>query len=410
MNLPIKIARRYLFSKKTTNAINIISGISVFGICVGTAALILVLSVFNGFGDFIGGLYDAFNPDLKVTPIEGKVFIPDQQKLDKVLALDGVKGISKTIEENAMFEYGNNNDFGIIKGVDDFYDDITSIDTSVIRGVYALKGEKMDYAVIGQGVESKLSVSVNDMFKSLAVYMPKRLKSSSLLSNPLKKKHLQPVGTFAIYQNDFDDQYVISSLAFVQDLLSYTNGEISSMEIKLEEGRDHAPSIAKIKEILGPELSVKDRYEQDEAFFRIMKLEKWMAYIILTFTMLLVAFNMIGSLWMLVIDKKSDVAILKSMGASPKLVRNIFLSEGVLLSFFGMMLGFIIAVVLCILQQKFGLITLQGGDAFIVQAYPVSMEVSDFVLVFFTVSVIGVLASLFPALRAARIPAMIRED
>ncbi len=411
MNLPVKIARRYLFSKKSTNAINIISGISVFGITVGTAALILVMSVFNGFGDFIGGLYDAFNPDLKVSPIEGKVFTPDLDKLNQIASLDNVVAIARTLEENAMFEYGNNNDFGIIKGVDQYYDDVTSIDTSIIRGNYALQADGVDYAVIGQGVEGKMDINVNDMFKSLAVYMPKRKKSSGLAGgNPLKKKYLKPVGTFAIYQNDFDDQYVLVPMSFAQDILSYKNNEVSFLEIKLAPEKDNSQTIAQIKDILGSSFSVKDRYEQDEAFFRIMKLEKWIAYILLTFTVLLVAFNMIGSLWMLVIDKKSDIAILKSIGATPALVRNIFLTEGMMLSLFGMLIGFILAVVLCLVQQRFGIITLQGGDAFIVQAYPVSMQIGDFVLVFFTVLTIGAVASLFPALRASRIPAMIRED
>lgn len=409
MNLPFKIARRYLFSKKSTNAINIISGISVIGIILCTIALILILSVFNGFGDFIGGLYDAFNPDLKVTPESGKVFIPKQQDLKTISELAGVLGVSKTLEENAMFEYGQNNDFGIIKGVDNDYKAVTAIDTSLVRGTYAMKDGKVNYAVLGQGVEGKLAVNIRDAFRSLSVYMPRRTQSSSLMSNPLKKKSLVPAGTFAIYQSDFDDQYVLASLDFVQDLLSYKNGEVSALEIKLDPAVNTAPTKAKIKELLGPEFNVKDRYEQDEAFFRIMKLEKWMAYIILTFTLLLVAFNMIGSLWMLVIEKKHDISILKSLGATPNMVRTIFLSEGMMLTLIGLCIGFLIAVFLVVLQQQFGIVALQGGDAFIVQAYPVSMRLADFVLIFITVLCIGFLASWLPAMRAARIPAIVRE-
>jgi len=409
MNLPFKIARRYLFSKKSTNAINIISGISVIGIILCTVALILILSVFNGFGDFIGGLYDAFNPDLKVTPETGKVFVPKEQDLNTIIALEGVTGISKTLEENAMFEYGQNNDFGIIKGVDEYYKTVTAIDTSVMRGSYALKEGSVYYAVLGQGMEGKLSVNVRDAFRPLSVYMPRRTASTSPMSSPLKKKKLVPAGTFAIYQSDFDDQYVLVSLSFVQDLLSYKGGEVSALEIKLDPLVNSAPTISKIKEILGPEYAVKDRYEQDEAFFRIMKLEKWMAYMILTFTLLLVAFNMIGSLWMLVIEKKHDISILKSLGATPNMVRTIFLTEGTMLTFIGLGIGFAIAIVLVLLQQQFGIVALEGGDAFIVQAYPVSMRLADFILIFFTVLFIGLLASVLPAMRAARIPAIVRE-
>jgi len=403
MNLPFKIARRYLFSKKSTNAINIISGISVIGIIACTVALILILSVFNGFGDFIGGLYDAFNPDVKVTPESGKVFVPKENDLKAISELKGVVSISKTLEENAMFEYGPNNDFGIIKGVDKFYKATTAIDTSLIRGSYALQEESTYYAVIGQGVEGKLAVNIRDAFKSLSVYMPRRTKSSSPMSSPLKKKSLAPAGTFAIYQSDFDDQYVLASLDFVRDLLSYKNGEVSALEIKLDPIVSSENTLKQIKGILGSEYAVKDRYEQDEAFFRIMKLEKWMAYMILTFTLLLVAFNMIGSLWMLVIEKKQDISILKSLGATPKMVRTIFLSEGMFLTLIGLVVGFVIAVLLVVIQQQFGVISLQGGDAFIVEAYPVSMQIGDFVLIFFTVLFIGVLASWLPAVRASRI-------
>ncbi len=409
MNLPFKIAKRYLFSKKSTTAINIISGISVLGIIVCTIALILILSVFNGFGDFIGGLYDAFNPDVKITPQTGKVFVPKQQNLKAISNLEGVLSLSKTLEENAMFEYGQNNDFGIIKGVDQYYKEVTAIDTSLVRGNYALKDGNINYAILGQGVEGKLAVNIRDAFRSLSVYMPRRTASSALMSNPLKKKSLVPAGTFAIYQSDFDDQYVLVSLDFISDLLSYKDGEISALEIKLDPNVNTTTTIATIKNIMGSDYEVKDRYEQDEAFFRIMKLEKWMAYIILTFTLLLVAFNMIGSLWMLVIEKKHDISVLKSLGATPNMVRTIFLSEGTMLTLIGLVIGFVIATLLVVLQQQFSIVSLQGGDAFIVEAYPVSMRLADFVLIFFTVLVIGLLASWLPAVRASRIPAIVRE-
>ncbi|MEM7103091.1 MAG: FtsX-like permease family protein [Bacteroidota bacterium] len=408
MNLPLKIARRYLFSKKSTNAINVISGISVFGIVVGSAALILVLSVFNGFGDLISGLYNAFNPDVKITAVEGKVFTPDPDKMLSLNELKGVYAISETLEENAMFDYDGNKDFGRIKGVDNNFVKVTSVDTTVIRGHYALTVDEIEYAVIGLGMEGKLAVNIGDMFTPLKVYMPKRKKVTGL-QDPLKRGLLRPAGTYAI-QNDFDGQYIITSLAFAREILSYNNNEVSSLEMKLQPGADSRKVIKAIKEIMGEDFEVKNRYQQDEAFFKIMNIEKWIAYVILSFTLLLVAFNMVGSLWLLVIEKKQDIAILKSMGATSQLVRNIFLSEGLLLSLLGVGIGFFIAVSLCLLQQRFGLIMLQSGDSFLVDAYPVSMKLRDFILVFVTVLVIGSIASLLPAMRAARIEGVVRGE
>ena len=409
MNLPFKIARRYLFSKKSTNAINIISGISVFGITVGVAALVIILSVFNGFGDLLGSLFDRFNPDVKITVKEGKVFTPEVLKLSQLRALESVDYFSETLEENAMFEYGKNTDFGVIKGVDEWFDEVTAIDTTVRRGRYRLREDGRNFAVLGFGMEQKLSASLNDLVASINVYMPKRKASNSLMEQPFKKRPINFGGTFLVQQSDFDEHYVVVPLDFARELLSYDT-EVSSIEIKLNPDADTRTAIADIRTIMGDRFEVKDRYEQNAAFFKIMNIEKWIAYVILSFTLILVAFNMVGSLWMLVIDKKQDIAILKSMGATATMVRNIFLSEGILLSLLGIFIGFAIAITACVLQQQFGFITLQGGDAFLIEAYPVEMQLWDFIIVFITVLLIGTLAALLPAMRASRINSIIRGE
>jgi len=409
VNLPFKIARRYLFSKKSTNAINIISGISVFGITVGVAALVIILSVFNGFGDLLGSLFDRFNPDVKITAKEGKVFTPEVLKLSQLRALESVDYFSETLEEKAMFEYGKNTDFGVIKGVDEWFDEVTAIDTTVRRGRYRLREDGRNFAVLGFGMEQKLSASLNDLVASINVYMPKRKASNSLMEQPFKKRPINFGGTFLVQQSDFDEHYVVVPLDFARELLSYDT-EVSSIEIKLNPDADTRTAIADIRTIMGDRFEVKDRYEQNAAFFKIMNIEKWIAYVILSFTLILVAFNMVGSLWMLVIDKKQDIAILKSMGATATMVRNIFLSEGVLLSLLGIFIGFAIAITACVLQQQFGFITLQGGDAFLIEAYPVEMQLWDFIIVFITVLLIGTLAALLPAMRASRINSIIRGE
>ena len=409
MNLPFKIARRYLFAKKSTNAINIISGISVFGITIGVAALIIILSVFNGFGELLGSLFDRFNPDVRITVTEGKVFSPTPVELEQIRALESVAYCAETLEENAMFEYGKNTDFGIIKGVDEWFDEVTALDTMVRLGRYNLQEGERNYAILGLGMQQKLDINMSDLINSISVYMPKRKVKNSLMEQPFKKRIINFGGSFLVQQSDFDEQYVIVPMDFARELLSYTN-EVSALEVKLDANANPPKAIAEIRAIMGEGFDIKDRYQQNAAFFKIMNIEKWIAYVILSFTLVLVAFNMVGSLWMLVIDKKQDIAILKSMGATAKMIRNIFLSEGLLLSLLGVGIGFAIAILACLAQQYFGFITLQGGGAFLIDAYPVKMHLWDFVVVFITVVAIGTIAALLPAVRASRINAVIREE
>lgn len=412
MNLPLKFARRYLFAKKSTNAINIISGIAVGGIAVGTAAIILILSVFNGFEDLIKSLYGSFNPDIKVTVIEGKVFTPEEGTIKKIKGIDGVSEVSQTLSEVSFFEYGESQDFGILKGVDAAFDSVSKVDENIIRGEYFTQDEEMSYAVIGAGMEYKLSMVVGDQSQSLGVYMPNRKKRTIGFGSPtdvFKRRFLPPVGVFAI-QQEFDDNYIITSLDFVQDILSYRNGEIGALEVKVTENANTDNILTAIKKIVGKDFEVKDRYQQEEAFFKLMNMEKWMAYAVISFALLLLAFNIVGALWMLVLDKKKDIAILKSMGATDNLVRNIFLSEGLALSFFGAMIGYVFAIIIYILQKTVGIVKLSGGANLLIDTYPIDIKIFDFVLVFFTVMFIGFLAAWLPSIRTKNIQPIIREE
>jgi lipoprotein-releasing system permease protein len=407
MNLPLKIARRYLFAKKSTNAINLITGISVLGIAIGTAALILVLSVFNGFEDLIKGLFSNFNPDVKITAVKGKTFVPDSVSLALIRDLQGVEALSVTLEEVAFFEYEGNQDFGILKGVDTFFNQVNGIATTVLEGKYTFSERGKEAAVLGIGMRSKLKVDVSNPFNSMSVYMPKKQKSGPL-DKPFRQQFIIPAGSFII-QQDFDNQYVLSSLEFARSLLAEPKA-VSALELRLNPAVPEEETMRQITGILGEGFAVKNRYQQDEAFFKLMNIEKWMSFAILSLTLLLVAFNMIGSLWMIVLEKKSDIAILKSMGASDGLVRSIFLLEGLFLCGMGMAAGYAAALGLYVLHTnlEYGLISIPQG--FMITAYPVSLKALDFILIAFTVMGIGLLASIPPALRAQRVPAIVLEE
>jgi lipoprotein-releasing system permease protein len=405
MNLSLKIARRYLFAKKSTNAINIITGIAVFGIAVGTAALVLVLSVFNGFEDLITGMYSKFNPDVKIIPAKGKTFETDSTLLLQLRSVDGVRFVSQTLEEVAFFEYRDNQDFGILKGVDEYFNKVTGIDSTVREGAYGFVEASRDMAVLGLGMRNKLAVNVDDLFSPMGIYMPKR-RETGLLEPQFYKRFVYPGGTFVI-QQDFDNQYVLTSLEFARGLMGF-DSEVSALELRLTAGANQQAAIQKVRQIMGPDFVVKDRYQQEEAFLKLMKIEKWLSYAIVSLMMLMVAFNMVGALWMIVLEKQPDISILKSMGAPDNTIRNIFLNEGFLLCLLGIASGFFIAIAIYTIQKTVGIVSIPGN--FIVEAYPISMRLPDFLIVTATVVAIGLLASVPPAIKAKGVPAIIREE
>lgn len=405
MNLSFRIARRYLFAKRSTNAINIISGISIFGLSVGTAALILLLSVFNGFDDLISAMYGNFNPDLRVTPKTGKTFVLDESQLNRLRNLPGVEFVSQTLEEIAFFEYEDKQDFGLLKGVDEYYDLVTNIDSAIREGRFKLTNGDQQLVVLGMGMRTKLAVDVTSPFRGINVYMAKK-EGSGLFGEPFRRRTVQPSGSFLV-QQDFDNQYVISSLEFARQMLA-TSDEVSALEIKVSDGYRIIDAKRALEAELGPDFDVKDRYQQEEAFMKLMQLEKWMGFAIGSLMMLLIAFNLVGSLWMFVLEKKKDIAILKSMGATNRTVRNIFLKEGVLLSALGLGIGLTLAVLLYLAQKQLDLVSIPGS--YVVSAYPISLRWGDVLVVAVTVIGIGLLASVPPALRAVRVPALIREE
>lgn len=406
MNFPLLIARRYLFAKRSTNAINIITGISVFGIAIGTAALILILSVFNGFEDLLSDLFGHFNPQIKVTPAKGKTFATDSLTLEKIRALPGVAFVSETLEEIAFFEYEGSQDFGVLKGVDANFARVNGIDSTIREGYYVLQEEDRNCAILGAGMRNKLSINVSNPIATLTIYMPTE-KQGGVLSKPFITRYVYPKGTFAI-QQDFDNQYVLSNLAFVRELLEVPVGTVSALELKCKPGVSPASVKKALAGILGEGFVLRDSYEQNEAFFKVMQLEKWMGYAITCLMLILMAFNMVGALWMIVLDKQKDISILKSMGADDSAVRSIFLGEGLLLTLLGMIIGMTVAIGLYVIQKTYGIVTIPQG--FLVDSYPISMRVADFLPVTITVLTIGLLASLPPAGRAARVPAFLREE
>jgi lipoprotein-releasing system permease protein len=378
----------------------------VFGLAIGTAALVLVLSVFNGFEDLISGLFSNFNPDIKIEVVKGKSFIPNEEQIKQISSLDNVLAVSKTLEEVAIFEYSGSQDFGKIKGVDDQFVAVTSIDTTLREGSFLLQKDSIPYAILGAGMRNKLSVHVEDEFSSLTVYTAKKKKSRSSIipGSGLRKKLIYPSGVFSIHL-DVNNEYILSSLAFVQSLLG-TN-KISALEVKVKNQDELASVVSAIEKIMGAEYTVKNRFRQDEAFLKVMNVEKWMSFAIVSLTLLLIAFNLIGALWMIVLEKKKDIALLKAMGTEDHKIRNIFLWEGSLLCIIGMVSGFLLALILYIAQKTIGIVPIPDG--FMVDSYPISVRFTDFLAVGVTVLLIGLLASIPPALRAQRVSEMIRE-
>jgi lipoprotein-releasing system permease protein len=398
MNLPFKIALRYLIAKKSTQVIQLITGISVLGLTVGTAALVLVLSVFNGFEDLIMGMYVKFNPDIKITPISGKFFYPDESLAYKISKIQGIEAISGTLEEIAFFTYQEKQDFGMIKGVDTLFSAVSNIDSCIKEGIYLPNHSLSFNALIGLGIRNKLGINLEDPFASLTVYMPKN-KENSPFENPFRSRNLQPIGTFMI-QQEYDNQYIITNLNVARELIGSPD-ILSAWEVKVVNNYPVKQVVSDLQSILKDHFNVKDYYAQEEGFIRLMRLEKWLSFAIVGFMLLLVAFNLIGALWMIVLDKKRDVSILKSIGSTDLDIRNLFLFEGLFLTGIGLISGVLLALFIFFLQKTFHLVTIPGS--FVVDSYPISLRWKDFIVVGITVFLIGLLASLPAALRAMRI-------
>ncbi len=404
IKLPFHIARRYLFAKKSTNVINVITGISVLGITIGTAALILILTVFNGLEELISGLFNSFNPPIKITLIEGKTFAEDEISVDELLVLKGVTSVSKSLEDLVMYEYEGIQEIGYMKGVDESFQQVNSIDSVIRKGEFKLEDQESDLAVFGVGLANKLNISVRRNLYPIRVFAPAK-QTSIMTSKGYKSQFIYAGGTFSV-QDEQDNKYAFSSLPFLQALLG-KRGKISALEIGVTQDVDMKRLKREVKNIVGDRFQVKDQYEQDASFLRVMQIEKWLSYALACFTLLLIAFNMVGALWMIVIEKKKDMSILKSMGMTTKNIERIFISEGILISLIGFVLGAILSIIVYQLQIRIGLVPIPPGS--IIDTYPVLMKAKDFFVVFITVLSIGYLASILPAKRAGRIPAFLRD-
>lgn len=399
MNLPFYIARRYLFSKKKHNAINIISGVSVCGVALATMALVCTLSVFNGFQDMVAGFFTAFDPQLKITARRGKVFDGSEERIRAVCALPEVEVFTETLEENAMVQYKDRQAMVVLKGVEDNFEQLTAIDSILYgAGQFLLHDSVVDYGIMGVELISTLGTGL-EFVDPLQVYLPKR-NAKVNMANPgasFNRDYLHSPGTiFVVNQQPYDSKYILTSLGFLRRMLDYST-EVSAIELKLKPEANTSTVQAKIEQMLGEEFLVQDRYQQQADVFRIMEIEKLISYLFLTFILAVACFNVIGSLSMLILDKKDDVVTLRSLGADDKLIARIFLFEGRLITVFGAVTGVVLGLLLCFIQQKFGLISLgEGTGAFVVDAYPVSVHAWDVALIFITVLTVGFLSVWYP--------------
>ncbi len=394
MNLSAFVARRYLFSKKSHNIINVISAVSLVGVSVCTMALIIVLSVFNGFDGLIKSMFSNFDPDIKITPAQGKVFDPQSDTLKSIATFSFVDEVCETLEENVLLEYDNHINPGTIKGVADNYVSLTGIDTTIINGSFTLNDGHKPMAVVGTGLAYFLSINLN-FIKAIRIYVPKR--NGRISMNPeraFSKSYIFPSGTFSV-QQEIDTRYLIVPIDFARNLLEYST-QASALEIKLKPGADKDKARDMISEAIGNQYVVKTQYQQHEMLYKVMKSEKFAIFLILTFILIIGSFNIIGSLSMLIIDKKNDIGTLSHLGLSKKGIQRIFTYEGCIISLGGALLGLTLGLLACWLQQTFGFLKLDTMGTFVVSNYPVKIIWTDFALVLVTVVGIGLAALWYP--------------
>ena len=398
MSFPFYIAFRYLFSKKSHHAINIISGVSVFGIAIATAALVCILSVFNGFQDMVAGLFTAFDPQLKILPAEGKFMAADEPELERVRGDERIAVWSEVVEDNALFTLANRQVMGVVKGVDDEFEQLIDMDRIGFgEGVFQLHADVIDYGVAGIGLLSQLGTTVD--FPPIQIYAPRKGERIDLNNPAASFSHeevFSPQLAFNVKQGKYDAQYVITNIALARRLFE-RQGEVTQIELKLTDGADTDRVKSDLQRALGEKYRVLDRYEQQEDTFRIMKVEKLISYIFLTFILLIACFNIIGSLSMLIIDKRDDAITLRNLGATNSQIAGIFMLEGRMITLVGAIVGLLLGVGLCLLQQEFGLLKFgRSAGNYIIDVYPVSVHVQDLVLIFATVIIVGFVSVWYP--------------
>jgi lipoprotein-releasing system permease protein len=394
VKLSLYIAKRYLFAKKSRNAINVISSISVAGVTVGTMALIIVLSVFNGLETLVRSIFNTFDPDLKITPAEGKTFIPDSATLSLLSNVNGIACYALCLEENALLKYGEKQYIATIKGVDDNYAQVTGIDSSMWDGEFILRSEQgRPFAITGIGIANYLGMRVN-FVTPLNIYVPKRTGTAEL--NPedaFVRNYIFPSGIYQVEQ-EYDSKYVFMPIDFARELLEF-DSEVTSVEIKFENESRESEVQKNVTKLFGKGFIVQNKYEQQEIFYKVMQSERLAIFFILTLILIIASFSIVGSLTMLIIEKERDIEILRSLGADNTLIRKIFIFEGWLISIIGAFAGILLGFAICWIQQTFGLVRLQS-DTLILDAYPVLMKLKDFIAVPATVLMIGFWAAWYP--------------
>jgi lipoprotein-releasing system permease protein len=399
LNLSFYIGRRYLFSKKSHNAINIISFISVCGITIATMALVCTLSVFNGFEGMVAGMFSSFDPDLKITPAKGKVFSVDATEVRKALEVNGIDKVAQTIEENALLKYGDKQAPVVVKGVSDNFSEIADMQKLMLKSDFLLKDGDIDYGVMGISLAAKLDAR-REYITPLEVYAPIRNAKVNLAnpSSAFTQTYLYLGGVFSLNNSKLDENLLIVSLKTARHTFMYDDNQVSTLAVKLKDGISPERVKKVMRQILGDKYVVKDRFEQQESTFRMMQIEKWVTFFILCFIAIIAIFNVIGSLTMLILEKEGDIATLRSLGANNSVITSIFMIEGWMISFIGATLGIILGFGLCLLQQHFGLLKLSSSTGqFLINAYPVRVEITDLAIIFSSVVSIGFLAVIYPA-------------
>lgn len=395
LSFSFRIARRYLFSKKSHNAINIITGISAVGIAIGTLALVVVLSVFNGFESLVGNLFSAFDPDLKIELKEGKAFRVDSQAFVQIKNLEEVAVFAEVVQDNALLKYGNYQMPAVIKGVGPEFEKMVVVDSILYDGEFTLYDGAFERAIPGIGVANSMGLAAQ-FIDPLYIYAPRRSSRVNLLrpENSFIESSVFLSGVFMVKQAAYDEEYVLVSKNLARQLFEYDSLTVTSVELKLKDGVDLKSVQKKVRAIAGEGFTVKDRYEQQESFFSIMQIEKWISYLILSFILLIASFNIIGSLSMLIIDKKADIATLSGLGADDRLIRTIFLFEGWMISLVGAISGIVLGTAISLIQQHFQVLKL--GTGYLIDAYPVQTSAQDILIVFGTVLMMGFLAAWYP--------------
>lgn len=401
MNLPLFIARKYFLSKKKKNFINVISIISMFGVAVGTMALVIVLSVFNGLEDLIKGLNKNFDPELKVEASKGKSFELKAEFLDGIKAIEGVEIVTQVIEDNAYAKYKNDEMVVKLKGVEKNFIDHHRIDRNIVQGRLVLEEDGVNYALIARGVQTALSINRLSNMYTLQFYYPKRGRTSGLIAaNLTNHKVILPAGVYAI-EKQYDMNYVFVPLDFAIELLDYGNRR-TSLELKVNPDYSISEVKGRVIDYVGEDFNVLTSEEIHADFFKVLKIEKLFVFIIFSFILAIASFNIFFSLTMLAIDKKKDIAILTSFGADKRLIKSIFLTEGALISFIGAFLGLSLGLAICLIQQNFGIVSM-GMQTAVIDAYPVKVIFPDFLYTGLSIITITLLASYRPAIIATRV-------